>query len=70
MLVDAVGHEKLGVLGPAVAALGEAHLLLAQGLAVGLAGVLLVRRAEADVAAHDDQRRPVPGRTELVQGRR
>ena len=69
MRVDAIGHEKLGVLGPAVAALGEAHFLFTQGLAVGFPGVLLMRRAEADVAAHDDQRRPVPGRTELVQGR-
>ena len=58
VLVDAVGDEELGVLGPAVGALGLAHLLLAERLAVGGGGVLLVRRALADVAVDDDQRRP------------
>ena len=42
MLVDAVGDEELGVLGPVVIPLGEPDLLLAQGLAVRGAGVLLV----------------------------
>ena len=57
VLGDAVGDEELGVLGPAVGALGLADLLVAQGLAVGRGGVLLVRRAVADVAVDDDQRR-------------
>ena len=43
VLVDAVGDEELGVLGPAVDPLGEPDLVLAQRLAVGRAGVLLVR---------------------------
>ena len=58
VLVDAVGDQELGVLGPPVGALGLAHLLLAQRLAVGLGGVLLVGRAVADVAVDDDQRGP------------
>src|SRR5437763_2430449 len=43
MLVDPVRNEKLGIFGPAVGALGEPHLLLAERLAVRRAGVLLVR---------------------------
>ena len=57
VLVDAVGDEELGVLGPAVGALGLPHLLVAERLAVGGRGVLLVRRAVADVAVDDDQGR-------------
>ena len=53
------GHEKLGILGPAIAALGKAYFLFAERLAMGGAGVLLVRRAVADMALDDDQRRHV-----------
>ena len=59
MFVDAVGNEKLVVLGPAVVLLGELDLFFAERFAVGGFGVLLVRRALADVAVDDDQRRPV-----------
>src|SRR5262249_61832556 len=52
-----LGNEKLRVLGPAVGALGESHLFLAQRLAVRLGTVLLVRRAPADVTVEDDPRR-------------
>src|SRR5271157_5995216 len=58
MLVDTVGDEELGVLGPVVIPLGEPNLLLAQGLAVGGARILLVGRAPADMAVDDDQGRP------------
>ena len=58
MLVHAVGDQELGVLGPVVGALRLAHLVLAERLPVDLGGVLLVRRAVADVAVDDDQRRP------------
>ena len=58
VLVDAVGDQELGVLGPAVGALRLAHLLLAERLAVRLGRVLLVRRPVADVAVDDDQRGP------------
>ena len=68
VLADAVGDEELGVLGPAVGALGLAHLLLAERLAVGGGGVLLVRRAVADVAVDDDQRRPALLALELLEG--
>ena len=57
-LLDAVGDQELGVLGPAVGGLRLAHLVLAERLAVRRGGVLLVRRAPADVAVDDDQRRP------------
>ena len=68
MLVDAVRDQELGVLGPAVGALGLADLLLAERLAVGLGRVLLVRGAVADVAVDDDQRGPVPLLLELLEG--
>ena len=57
VLLDPVGHEELGVLGPAVGALRLPHLLLAERLAVGGGGVLLVGGAPADVAVDDDQGR-------------
>ena len=59
MLAHAVRHEELGILRPAVAALGQADLLLAERLAVSRAGVLLVRRAVADMAVDDDQGRHI-----------
>ena len=62
-----VGDQELGVLRPAVEALRLAHLLLAERLAVGGGRVLLVRRAVADVAVDDDQRRPVVGRPEGLE---
>ncbi len=69
MIVDPVRDQELGVLGPAIAALGQAHFLFAQRLPVGLAGILLVRCAVADMAADDDQRRPVQSLLEPGQGR-
>src|SRR5262249_51648309 len=45
VLVHAAGDEELRVLGPAVGALGEPDLLLAERLAVRPARVLLVGRA-------------------------
>ena len=68
VLADPVGDEELGVLGPAVGALGLAHLLLAERLAVGGGGVDLVRRAVADVAVDDDQRRSPLLALELLEG--
>ncbi len=68
MLAHPVRHEELGVLGPAVGALGLAHLLLAERLAVGGRGVDLVRRAVADVAVDDDQCRPPLLALELLEG--
>ena len=64
MLAHAVRHEEFGVLGPAVAALGETDLLLAERLAVGRAGVVLVRGAVADMAFDDDQGRHIVGSLE------
>ena len=61
---DPVGHEELGILRPAIGALGEPHLVLAQRLAMGRGGVDLVRRAIADMAVEDDQRRPALGLAE------
>jgi transposase len=64
----AVGNQKLGVLGPAVVAFGEADLLLAQRLAVRRGGILLVRRAVADVAVEDDEGGAILGLVKDVQG--
>src|SRR5258706_6025844 len=56
MLSHAVGDQELGLLRPSVATLGEANLLFTERLAVGRGGVVLVRRAIADVTVEDDQR--------------
>ena len=69
MLVDAVGNKELGVLGPVVIPLGEPNLLLAQGLAVRGACILLVGRAPANVAVDDDQGRPFALLAESVKAR-
>ena len=66
VLVDAVGDQELGVLGPAVELLGQPDLVLAQRLAVGAVRVLLVGRAPGDVAVDDDQGRPVVGLQERL----
>ena len=68
VLADAVGDEELRVLRPAVDALGQADLLVAERLAVGLGRVLLVRRAVADVAVEDDERGAALGLPEDLQG--
>ena len=70
MLAHPVRHKKLGVFRPAVAALGEAYLLLAERLAVGCARVVLMRRAIADVAFDDDQGRHVRCAPENLNGLR
>jgi hypothetical protein len=49
-------HVKRPVFGPAVGPLRQPRLLLAQRLAVGLEGVLLVRTPEPDVRASHDER--------------
>ena len=58
---DLAGHQKLLVLGPAVGDFRQADFLFAQRRSVGVVAAGLVRRAETDHAAHDDQRRPVGG---------
>ena len=58
VFVDAVGNQKLRVLGPAVKLLYQPDFLLAQRFAVRLKGILLMRRAVPDVAVDDDQRGP------------
>src|SRR5262249_41692865 len=57
MLAHAIGNEELGVFRPTIIAFGEADFVLAQGLAVRRGGILLVRRAIADVAVEDDEGR-------------
>src|SRR5262249_10568336 len=67
-LVHAVGDEELGVLRPAIGALGQLHLVVAEGLSVGFLGVLLVGRTVADVAVEDDEGGPPRGAAEDVEG--
>jgi len=55
MLLDTLGNQELGILGPAIEALAKADLLFAQRLAVGRGGVLLVRGAVANVAVQNDE---------------
>ncbi len=57
MLADAVGDEELCILGPPIAALGEADLLLTERFAMGGGSILLVRRAVADMAIQNDKGR-------------
>ena len=64
MLAHAVRHQEFGVLGPAIASLGETDFLLAERLAVGGAGVVLVRGAVADMTFDDDQGRHIVGSLE------
>ncbi len=54
-----VGDEERLLAGPAVGLLGELDLLVAERRAVRAGRVLLVRRADRDVAADDDQARLV-----------
>ena len=58
VLHDALGNEELRILGPAEEALRCPDAVGAERLAVRLRRVL-DRRAVADVAVHDDQRRPL-----------
>ena len=59
VLHDSVRHQELGILRPVIGALDEPDFVFAQGLAMGRGGIDLVRRAIADVAVENDQRRPV-----------
>ena len=68
VLVDAIGHKKLRVLGPAIGVLGEPDLLVAERLAVGRGSVLLVRGAVADVAVQNNERGPVLRLAKDVEG--
>src|ERR1041385_3581842 len=68
MLAYAVRHEELGVLGPAVGALGESYFFLAERLAVGRAGVMFMGGAVADMALNDDQGRQIAGSLEAFDG--
>jgi hypothetical protein len=62
--LHALRDRELRVRIEAVELLGQAHLVDAERLAVGLPGILLVRCAVADVALHDHQRRAVAGGAE------
>src|SRR5208337_5022779 len=68
MLLDALGDKELRILGPTVEALAEADLLVAQGLAMSLGSVLLVRRTIADVAIQDNKCGAALRLTECLQG--
>ena len=67
VVVHSVRHVKLFVFRPTVIPFGEPDFVLAQGFAVGGAGVLLVRCAVTDVAVHDDQRRAILGVLEMLE---
>ena len=68
MFIDAVGYKELCVLRPAITALGEAYLLVAQRLAMSGSRVLPVRRAITDVAVQNYERRTLLGLSEDVEG--
>ena len=60
MFVNAIGHVKFFVGREAVILLRPFDFLVAQRLAMRGMGVLLGGSAPADMAVHDNQRRPVP----------
>src|SRR5690349_664852 len=64
MLSHPLGHKELGVLRPAISALGKPDLVLAQGFAMSRGGIDLVRRAIAYVAVQNDQGRSTLGLAE------
>ncbi len=66
-LADPVRHQELRILRPAVGALGKAHFLFAERVAVGRGRVLLVRRAVADDAVDNDEGRTVFGAAKGLQ---
>src|SRR5437660_1705463 len=68
MFVDAVGHKKLGILGPAVTTLREPNLLVSERLAVGRGSVLSIRRPIAYVAVQHDERGAVFRLAKDVEG--
>jgi len=51
MLADAIGDQKLRILRPPVTVFREPNFVVTEWLAVGRGGVLLVRRAVADVGS-------------------
>src|SRR5262249_27726240 len=55
----AIWNEEFRIWGPAVVLLGQPDFFFAQRLAVCGTGVLLVRRAVADMTVHDDQSRAI-----------
>ncbi len=61
VLIYAIGHKELRILGPAVAALDEPHLVRTERLAVSGRRILYMRRAVADVALNQDERRLAAG---------
>ena len=61
------GNQKLRILRPAIAPLGGPDLLLPKGFTMRRAGVLFGRRAIADVAIDNDQRRPVCRFLEVIE---
>ena len=68
MLVDAVGHKKLGILGPAVTTLREPNLLISERLAVGRSSVLSIRRTVAYMTIQNDERGAVFRFAKAVEG--
>src|SRR5437660_1748331 len=68
VVANGIGNQELRVLGPSVVAFGEADCLLAQRLAMSCGGILLMRRAVADVAIQNDEGWALPGLAKDVQG--
>ena len=68
MLVDAGGHKKLCILGPAVELLTETDFLVTERLAVGRSRVLFMRGAVAYVAVQHDERGAVFRLAKDVEG--
>src|SRR5262249_3714433 len=63
-----IGDQKFRVLRPAIVALGKANLILAQRFAMGIARILLVRRAEPDMAIDNNKCRRIIVVLECVEG--
>src|SRR5262249_41970244 len=67
MLVHALGNPKLSIFRPTIGSFTEADLILAEWLAMGRGGVLLMWGTVADVAVEHDESGPVLGLPEDLQ---
>src|SRR5947207_15858574 len=70
MFKHSIRNQKLCVLRPAIASLGELYFFFSQRLAVCGVFILFIGRTIADVAIHNDQRGTFLGFFESVEGLR
>jgi len=68
MVIDAVWHEELRVLGPSIVAFGKTDLFFAKRLAMRIGCVLPVRRTVTNMAVENDEGRSTLCLSEGLEG--